>query len=1430
MPHQSSLLLFTAFASALALIPEAAQASSFTLQGSFTHDDDVQLFDLTVAAAATVDIRSYGYSGGTTSTGTVVPSGGFDSILTLFDGTGTFIADNDEGAGVATDPSTGLAADARITTSLTPGSYIVALTEFDNFSLGNLSDGFAEAGNPNFTAASNFTTGGPCPAGMFRDISGTAGRCRDGNWSVDFVNVASVAPVTATPEPGTVALLGAGLLGLALFRKKRVRIAFAALRKPRKDMLLIALAVLLVPASKAQTITSDPDYSNVNDILDGQRTLLRDDDLIVTAFTSKGTTPSSGALTATVMTTANGQVSTVHPISNPLNIGDDRINKLFAGRFYESDHDLSMRAVPVAGGTPFLLLTDGPNPVAQLNLPGGQNGDVTFSAAAGDFTGNGYTDFAVNYGPGDETGKMAIFSGTNPDGSKNLRFGPVNTQETLVAMTAGDFNGDGRMEIAGLAYKRSGKYTVVIYTVDPNTLAITKAAELVPSYTGEDTSQAIPYLSMASGHFTTTAHAQVVLAYARTNTLVKIEVLDFAPGSLQPVEKSIYQTASGFLAQGGFIQVEAGRFSLTSPYDQVFFGFAWGGPPGRIGEGLRYFQVFQADTTNATLNLKSFADLSDLGCPSTFSVGNYDKKTTDSSGKTQPAFGLQVAYAGGTCNANSPGNTLRIYGVSPTDYSTKLDYTAALPSNLNTATEFYIDPADLQGRSYVLGEPSRIAISDAAQPSVIQSMPPMHVDFIPLAGSSQPEVLNVSGIPHGFYTKYTKTSSQENESSTTNTTSWGFGAMQKVEASVEIGSVEDGFGAKAGAAYTAAQNVNQTVESEHGSYQAKNFTAAVQTTNSDHIWYSANRFNIYIYPVIGKTVCPKDKQPCGAGDMQPLTLQFSAPDNTVYYDQDAAIVPWYQPPWEPFNVFSYPATYAQLLQEFPVTLQKLSDDSTWSTDSSVRTQETTWTQQSTNGSSVSSDQNYSTETEVSVAGACCGGIVKGSISAQLNLSASTGFSDLNKALATVGSSTGIGINKPGTFLSPLVYNYAVTPYIFGEVPPPSKGDNPPSEGDIQTTGMLRTAFVADPLAGTSGAWWRQAYSSAPDVALNHPARWHFPDELAENAVATPNCRPASESSSGMDCAVFEPPVPNNPFISLFHIMRGFFITSALNPGGGPQLQQAVAGDQLSLQTRVYNYSLARMPVGSRVHVRFYAQRFNKDTKALIGPSVLINNSDVVIDPIPPFSDAPGAPLNWVFARTNFDTTPYSGQNLVFWVVVWIEDSSGNLVPEIGGHGLTSIPGTLQSLADVPTETYSNNVGFYNGGFYVLPPQSDLNASSAGSEPAAIDIGKVQLSTSRTLAGQTIAVSALLSASGNSASGVTAVFYDGDPHNGGRAFGLERSPYIAQDDTYEVLAPYIADRCGVHELFVAVDLNTTHEVLRRAHPVKIDCSGFGSPQQ
>ena len=207
----------------LVFMPGVMQAANITLEGMFTLDNDVQLFDMTISTAGSVDVHTYSYAGGVTSTGKVVPRGGFDPVLTLFDSAGVFLTDNDEGSGVATDPATGKAFDARITMDLAPGSYIVALTEFDNFSAGNLAGGFVEADHPHFTADSSFTTGGPCPGNLFRDISNTTGRCRDGNWAVDFIDVANVTErsPSSVPEPNTTALLGFGLIavGFALRRK-----------------------------------------------------------------------------------------------------------------------------------------------------------------------------------------------------------------------------------------------------------------------------------------------------------------------------------------------------------------------------------------------------------------------------------------------------------------------------------------------------------------------------------------------------------------------------------------------------------------------------------------------------------------------------------------------------------------------------------------------------------------------------------------------------------------------------------------------------------------------------------------------------------------------------------------------------------------------------------------------------------------------------------------------------------------------------------------------------------------------------------------------------------------------------------------------------------------------------------------------------------
>ena len=210
-------LLFASFFAAATEL----RAASITLQGAFASDDVVQLFDVVLNSAASVDLRAYGYAGGTASNGQAIPRGGFDSILTLFDASGNFIVENDDGAGVTSDALTLQAFDARITTTLNAGHYILALTQYDNFVTGlSLSEGFDEAGHGNFTADPSFTSGAACPSGQFRDTSDVPGACRDGNWTVDFLNVtsASARSAAAVPEPSTYALL---LLGsLTLLRRR----------------------------------------------------------------------------------------------------------------------------------------------------------------------------------------------------------------------------------------------------------------------------------------------------------------------------------------------------------------------------------------------------------------------------------------------------------------------------------------------------------------------------------------------------------------------------------------------------------------------------------------------------------------------------------------------------------------------------------------------------------------------------------------------------------------------------------------------------------------------------------------------------------------------------------------------------------------------------------------------------------------------------------------------------------------------------------------------------------------------------------------------------------------------------------------------------------------------------------------------------------
>ena len=214
--------IFGVVCTGLAIISfNASAATNFSFTGTFSADDDVQLFNFTVAGPSTVSLLSYGYGGGTQQdvNANVVLAGGFDPILALFDNTGLLIATNDDDTSgtVNADPITTFEWDTFLTTDLLAGDYIVAVMQYDNRPGTNtigatlLSDGFKYTDDPFFTAVL-----GGCSNGQFCD---TGGNNRTNEWAFDVLNVESATQVV--PVPAAAWLFGSGLIALVGIARRK---------------------------------------------------------------------------------------------------------------------------------------------------------------------------------------------------------------------------------------------------------------------------------------------------------------------------------------------------------------------------------------------------------------------------------------------------------------------------------------------------------------------------------------------------------------------------------------------------------------------------------------------------------------------------------------------------------------------------------------------------------------------------------------------------------------------------------------------------------------------------------------------------------------------------------------------------------------------------------------------------------------------------------------------------------------------------------------------------------------------------------------------------------------------------------------------------------------------------------------------------------
>jgi hypothetical protein len=247
-----------------------------------------------------------------------------------------------------------------------------------------------------------------------------------------------------------------------------------------------------------------------------------------------------------------------------------------------------------------------------------------------------------------------------------------------------------------------------------------------------------------------------------------------------------------------------------------------------------------------------------------------------------------------------------------------------------TGEAAYLTPfvaSDTQGRSLLLGPPTKVTINEHSQPRIVMGSPPMHIDYVqePAGSSAEFGKVNMTAFPstdrtsdRGMNSEFEIASSSTVQNQSTHSTSYSTSVSDTTEASISFG-VPDIDEVSASIKTTAKTTHDNLVQNKFGTYSGSSYEIDTITGFGDVVWFDTTRFNIWIYRVLGHLACPSDDTGC---DTQlPLYMTFSGqtrsrPTRTRRVPRSSGISPTTRPgtffptrrPWHSSRTRSTPGS------------------------------------------------------------------------------------------------------------------------------------------------------------------------------------------------------------------------------------------------------------------------------------------------------------------------------------------------------------------------------------------------------------------------------------------------------------------------------------------------------------------------------------------